>query len=307
MTTGIPPLARSIASDSTLPEPEVLAPWKRSWMYRAPGETPTFLWVVGIHVASIVGVCLLPLPSLPVVLAALAFCWLGGIGTTVAYHRSLTHRAVVLHPAIEGVLVFLAIYNGSGNPLTWVANHRYHHANSDTSRDMSSPHHGGFWWAHLRWLWQSDQASPQRYCPDLLARRYARWGRLQPLILALSLLAGLALWPFLGLLGALAACLWLGPLRLVFALHVQASVNSLCHLGPMDAEHGSGRNVGWLAFFHMGQGENWHANHHRVASDPRLGRSWWQLDAGWWVIALLGRCGLASKIRVPGGWRARVT
>jgi fatty-acid desaturase len=275
-----------------------LPPWKRSWFYRAPGETPTLAWIFGIHVLALLGLLLLPFPGWPLAAVALVLLCLGGLGTTVGYHRALAHRAIQLHPVVEGALIGSAVFNGSGNPLTWVATHRFHHAHSDTERDVSSPLQGGFWWAHLRWLWQAEQARPERYCPDLIARGYRVWSRLQWPILALALLSGLFLWPALGWRGALAACVWLGPLRLVLALHAQASVNSICHLGRITREHGSGRDVWWLAFLHMGQGENWHANHHESARDPRLGRKWWQVDTGWWLILLLERCGLAKVARL---------
>jgi stearoyl-CoA desaturase (delta-9 desaturase) len=255
------------------------------------------LWILGIHVATLIGLALLPWPGLTVTLLALALLWLGGMGTTVGYHRALAHRAVRLNGAVESVLIAFGVFNGSGDPLTWVANHRFHHAHSDTERDVSSPRQGGFWWAHLRWLWQAEQAQPAKYCPDLIARGYRVWSRLQVPILALALLSGLVMWPAFGWRAALAACVWLGPLRFVIALHVQASVNSVCHLGRITREHGSGRDVWWLAPFHLGQGENWHANHHQRARDSRLGRKWWQIDTGWWLVALLGRCGLATEIR----------
>jgi stearoyl-CoA desaturase (delta-9 desaturase) len=91
--------------------------------------------------------------------------------------------------------------------------------------------------------------------------------------------------------------LWLGPLRLLFALHVQCSVNSLCHLGAPRARSDSSKNVWWMAPLHLGQGENWHANHHAAAGSARLGRRWWQIDTGWWLIATLERIGLAHDVR----------
>lgn len=254
---------------------------------------------MGLHVAVAVGLFVLPFPGWSVLGISALFLVLGGLGTTVAYHRSLTHSALKLNWIVEAALVFWAIFNGSGNPLTWVASHRYHHAHSDTKDDISSPGHGGFWWAHLRWLWQAKQASPERYCPDLVRRGFARWGRMQIPILMLSLGGGLVLWPFIDGFEALAACLWLGPVRLLLALHVQCSVNSLCHLGAMTSEQGSSKNVWWIAPFHMFQGENWHANHHRFQHDPRLGQSWWQLDTAWWCIVALERLGLARKVRRP--------
>jgi stearoyl-CoA desaturase (delta-9 desaturase) len=175
--------------------------------------------------------------------------------------------------------------------------HRLHHASSDRDDDISSPRQG-FWWAHLRWLWQADQARSARFAPDLDRTRYRIWFRLQPLILAASFAGGL-----LFALGAdwrtmLAALVWFGPIRLVWALHAQCTVNSICHLGPITDEHGSGRNVGWLALVHMGQGENWHANHHRRASDARLGHGW-QLDIGWWVVWTLAALRLATNVKRP--------
>jgi fatty-acid desaturase len=80
---------------------------------------------------------------------------------------------------------------------------------------------------------------------------------------------------------------------LVWALHTQCTVNSICHLGAIADHGGSSRNVGWLAIAHMGQGENWHANHHRSPANPRLGHGL-QLDIGWWSIRALGMVGLAK-------------
>jgi fatty-acid desaturase len=278
------------------------APWQRSWFYRAPGETGTLIWMVLIHLFTVVGLIVLPLPSWQAFTVAAALYALGALGTTVAYHRILAHRTATLNPVVERILIFFGIFNGSGDPLTWVANHRYHHANSDKDDDVSSPRHG-FWWAHLRWLWQAEQNSPERYCPDVLRAGHQVWKKLQAPILAVSLFGGLVLLAFMDWRSALAAWLWIGPVRLVAALHVQCSVNSLCHLGPIDADHGSGLNVWWMTPLHMGQGENWHANHHRAPNSARFGQKWWQLDAGWWFIATMDRLG-AARVKATARTRS---
>jgi stearoyl-CoA desaturase (delta-9 desaturase) len=87
--------------------------------------------------------------------------------------------------------------------------------------------------------------------------------------------------------------LWIGPVRLLWALHVQCTVNSVCHLGPQDGKDGSSRNVAWLVFAHLGQGENWHGNHHQRPAGDRIGIGW-QLDLGWQTIRALRLLGLAS-------------
>lgn len=286
---------------ATIPYPAAataVRPWERSWFYCAPGELPTFLWILFLHGVTLAGLILLPLPPWPAFVIALALLFLGGLGTTVCYHRALAHRACTLHPVVEQGLILCALSNGSGTPLTWVANHRLHHQTSDRPDDVSSPHFGGFWWSHLRWLWQAEPAPVARQCRDLDLPRYRFWGKVQILALAVSCFGGLVWLAFVSVPAALAACLWIGPLRLLWALHAQCAVNSICHLGPITADTGgSSRNVWWLMPVHLFQGENWHANHHRFTGDHRLGRRWWQIDLGTMTIGTLSLCRLARSVR----------
>ncbi len=254
------------------------------------------MWILLIHALAAVGVVFFPVPGLTVFLVAFALTWLGGLGTTVAYHRGLAHRSVRLAKPVEAVLTFFAMLNGSGAPVSWAANHRLHHANSDGPGDISSPGLGGFWWAHLRWLWQAKPASPERWAPDMATPYYRFWSRWQWLVVTVSLLAGA---PF----GA-AAFFWLGPMRLVFALHGQCFVNSIAHMREQALPgEDSSQNIAWLGVLHFFQGENWHANHHALPNVAPIGRKPMQWDVGWWTILLLERVGLATKIRRPGGPR----
>ena len=128
-----------------------------------------------IHVGAILGLVLTPLPGWPIFLAAAGLHFLGGLGTTVCYHRAITHKSLKLHPVVRNVLTFFAMMNGSGSPLSWAANHRLHHAKSDTPEDISSPRVGGFWWSHLRWLWQAGPAPVSKYCRDIDKPAYRVW------------------------------------------------------------------------------------------------------------------------------------
>jgi len=248
--------------------------------------------MVIIHLGALAALIVAPLPGWPVFFGALALHFMGGLGTTVAYHRAIAHKSVKLHPVIRAVLIFFAMFNGSGSPLSWAAYHRLHHAKSDTPEDISSPRVGGFWWAHLRWIWQAGGPPIGRYCRDIDTPGYRMWTRAQIPLLALSLLVGA---PF-----GLAALLWMGPLRLVVALHAQCFVNSVCHMRP-DARDGepTARNVAWLSVVHVFQGENWHQNHHDRPGSARLGWTPTQLDVGWYLILLLERVGLAWDVRRP--------
>jgi fatty-acid desaturase len=272
-------------------DPSVHAPeWP--WWRTTKDDVMVLPWFILIHATAVAGLILFPLPGWYVFLVAFVLAWLGGIGTTVCYHRALAHRALRLNPVVRMTLTFFAMFNGSGPPVTWTASHRAHHAFADTSGDVSSPALHGFWWAHLRWLWQAETASLLQFCPDLNHRSYTIWGPIQPAILALSYFGGL----YFGVAGFF----WLGAIRLVFALHAQCFVNSVCHSEPQ-AQIGqdSSRNVRWLAIMHFLQGENWHRNHHARPGSARLGLSWRQPDVGYVVICMLEKIGLASSVRRP--------
>lgn len=275
---------------------EAARPWERPFWKPVRGKAPVFLYIVLIHLLALAGLVLFPLPGWKVFLIALAFAALGGLGTTVVYHRALSHRTVKLHPAIEHFLIFWTMFNGSGAPASWVAYHRHHHSHADTPEDISSPKHGGFWWAHLRWLYQSEPADVARWAPELDRGLYRFWTRAEAPVILLSLLIGL-LWGWAGFF-------WIGAIRLVYSLHGQCLVNSLTHLGR--AEDGdTSQNVWWLGPFQLlAWGENWHRNHHTHAGSARLGLRWWQTDVGWYFIVALEKLRLAHNIKRPSRLRA---
>ena len=126
--------------------------------------------------------------------------------------------------------------------------------------------------------------------PILAGFQYRMWKPLQPVILALSFFGGL----YFGL----AAFFWLGAIRLVFSLHAQCFVNSICHSEPgTPVGEDSSCNVRWLGFMQFFQGENWHRNHHARPASARLGRTWKQPDVGYVVICMLEKVGLVSDVR----------
>jgi fatty-acid desaturase len=268
-------------------------PWTQPW-WKAEGESKWVLaYIIAIHVLALIGIVLFPIPGWKVLLTALVFASVGGFGTTIAYHRALAHRAVKLNPIVEQLLISCAVFNGSGAPSTWIANHRNHHAKADTVDDVSSPRHGGFWWAHLRWLYQWEASSMQRWSPDIIRPRYKIWDKVQiPLVIA-SICFGYLLFGWAGLF-------WMGAIRLVYVLHMQAFVNSLLHLKPgLPDGVDSSRNIWWLGPLQLtAWGENWHENHHSYPASARFSRHWWQIDLGWYAIQGLRAVGLASNVRI---------
>ncbi|MET0973542.1 MAG: acyl-CoA desaturase, partial [Thermoleophilaceae bacterium] len=87
---------------------------------------------------------------------------LTGLGVTVGFHRYLTHRSFKTGKTVRGVLGILGSAAIEGPVISWVADHRKHHAFSDKEGDPHSPHVGheggwrgalsGLFHAHMGWL-----------------------------------------------------------------------------------------------------------------------------------------------------------
>src|SRR5437899_3685094 len=119
-------------------------PWDRPFWKPVHGKEGVFTYLVLIHVLAVIGLILFPIPSLKVVGMTVLSIALGGLGTTVCYHRMLAHKTVKTNKFVEQFLIFWAIFNGSGHPASWVAYHRLHHSVTDTPEDISSPTQAGF-------------------------------------------------------------------------------------------------------------------------------------------------------------------
>jgi stearoyl-CoA desaturase (Delta-9 desaturase) len=240
-----------------------------------------------------------------------------GLGVTVGFHRLLTHRSFQTSPWLRGLLAVLGTMSVEGPVISWVADHRKHHAYSDRFGDPHSPHvdHGGGWrgalrglaHAHVGWLFDhSQRGARERFAPDLLAdpvvafvdRTFLLWS-----------LVGLAI-PFaLGVLlgGTLAAgldgMLWGGAVRIFLLHHVTYSINSLCHFFGrrrfLTEDHS--RNLSWLA--PLSFGEAWHNNHHAFPTSAFHGMGRAEVDLSGLAIAALERAGLAWEVQRIGAER----
>ena len=132
----------------------------------------------------------------------------------------------------------------------------------------------------------------KKWCPDLVHPRYMIWAKLQPALVAISICFGYFLFGWAGFF-------WLGAIRMVYCLHMQAFVNSLLHLKPGLPEGvDSSQNIWWLGPLQTtAWGENWHGNHHAKPAAACFSRHWWQVDVGWYVIRSLEALGLATNVR----------
>jgi stearoyl-CoA desaturase (delta-9 desaturase) len=235
---------------------------------------------------------------------------LTGLGVTVGFHRLLTHRAFKTTRALRATFAILGSAAIEGPVISWVADHRKHHAFSDQEGDPHSPHvgHGHGWrgavrgllHAHLGWLFiHTHRGRRTRYAPDLLVDGVVSWVDRTFLVWAIGGLAaafGLG-WLFGGRLrDGVTGLLWGGAVRMLVLHHVTYSINSLCHFfGRRSFETGDeSRNLAWLAPLSLG--EAWHNNHHAFPTSAAHGLRAWQLDPSALVIRGLERVGLAWDV-----------
>jgi stearoyl-CoA desaturase (delta-9 desaturase) len=236
-----------------------------------------------------------------------------GLGVTVGFHRLLTHRSFKTSRSLRALFAVLGSAAIEGPVISWVADHRKHHAFSDQPGDPHSPHvdHGVGWigalrgllHAHLGWIFiHTQRGARSRYAPDLMRDRAIRFIDRTFLLWAL---AGLGATFGLGVaiggtvVAGLTALLWGGAVRMFFVHHVTYSINSLCHFfGRRQFETSDeSRNLAWLA--PLSFGEAWHNNHHAFPTSAVHGLGRWQLDPSALVIRGLETVGLAWDVVRP--------
>jgi stearoyl-CoA desaturase (Delta-9 desaturase) len=232
------------------------------------------------------------------------------LGVTVGYHRLFTHRAFNAPRPVRYLFAVLGSMAVQGPLIDWVADHRKHHAFTDSEGDPHSPHHDhgeglmgaleGLWYAHMGWLFVTQgTAEKRRFARDLLEDRgMRRISRAFPWLVLLGLAIPFALGLGLSgsLTGGLTALLWGGLARIFMVHHVTWSVNSVCHFfgrRRFDTDDYS-TNVFWLALPSLG--ESWHHNHHAFPRSARHGLRWWEIDLSALIILGMKKVGLASNV-----------
>ena len=228
-----------------------------------------------------------------------------GLGTTLGYHRLLTHKALKVPHWVMYFFVFGGYLGLMGAPIVWVAVHRLHHQQSDQAGDPHSPG-DGFVHALVGWMFQMKEVQSQeeleKQVQDLMQDPVLRLFGTdhEPAQARLCLLFSIAFRALILLL--------FGPIAL--AANVVATlvtfwstqlVNAVCHLKTagyrsFDTREES-RNVWWVGLLALGEG--WHNNHHAIPKSARHGMAWYEVDTTWYAIWILEKLGLARLVIRP--------
>jgi stearoyl-CoA desaturase (Delta-9 desaturase) len=252
-------------------------------------------------------------------LAAL-FYFVTCVGVTLGFHRYFTHRAFKADRPMRVALAIVGSMAFQGPIITWVADHRRHHAFTDKEGDPHSPWLfgtspaavvKGFWHSHFGWMLEHEVTNPARFAPDLLAdpdikrinRQFPLWSTLS--LLAPAVLGGLLTWSWWG---AVTALFWAGLVRIGVLHHVTWSVNSICHMIGTRPWTVRDRSTNFWPLAIATMGESWHNLHHADPTCARHGIGRGQIDVTARVIWIFEKLGWVREVRWPTPRRlARLT
>jgi stearoyl-CoA desaturase (delta-9 desaturase) len=239
--------------------------------------------------------------------AFLHFSWLTiGLGTlwfflcmfstTGGYHRLFAHKAYKASAPLRLFYLLFGAASGQASILNWAADHRVHHATTDSDDDPYNIRKG-FWWAHIGWLFFRDPVARERKVSDLEASALIRFQHrfYVLLLLGVGFLAPLLIAASWG--DAVGGFLVAGFVRLMFQYHATFSINSVAHFigrRPYSTSV-SARDSAIAAILTLGEG--YHNYHHRFPGDYRNGIRFYHYDPTKWCVWVASKVGLASDLK----------
>lgn len=249
--------------------------------------------VLAWHVLAVIGAFVWT-PTVPLLLLAVGMYMVLMFGITAGYHRYFSHRTFRTSRAGQVVLAWLAQTSLQMGVLWWAAHHREHHRSSDQPDDPHSPLQHGFWYSHIGWVLEEQNAGrDDALIVDLLRFPELRWlDRMYWLPAAVAFVG-------MGLAAGPAGVVWGFLVPALAAAHVTYTINSLAHTWGWRVYEtpDTSRNNLLLALLTLGEG--WHNNHHFYPGSARQGFLWWQVDTTWMALRALSAVGLVWDLKAP--------
>lgn len=251
-----------------------------------------------IHLGGLVGlIWIVTRPSGATVVLAAAMHVVCGLSVTAGYHRLFAHRTFRARAPVRWALLVFGAATFQNSALSWSADHRAHHADTDGPGDPHAITRGA-WFAHMGWLFKRRVASADvSRLGDLWAVRSIRLQHRWYAVVAIG--AGLALpmaiaWTWGDPLGGLFVA---GFLRTAVMMQSTFCINSLAHLvgKPRYDARSTARDSTMTALITFGEG--YHSFHHRFPFDHRSSPTWWHYDPSKWLVWALARAHLVDTVR----------
>jgi fatty-acid desaturase len=112
------------------------------------------------------------IPAYYLLFTLVSWVLISGLGVAAGYHRIFSHKNYAGMPIWkENIILFFGALSGQGSSISWTTIHRgYHHAHTDTDRDLHSPIHGK-WYAFFTWatkITEENNVINMKYAVDLL-------------------------------------------------------------------------------------------------------------------------------------------
>ncbi len=249
------------------------------------------------------------------ILAVITY-YMANISVGIGTHRLWSHGSYKTKGWIESIIMVINSGTLQGPVLAWVADHKKHHAYSDTDKDPHTPVKykddklKGFIWSHIGWMCVGDitahnidKATMNTIGKSKMLQWQSRnytWFATFMNIVPTTIMGWLAFGE-ISFQSTVAGLFFCGLGR---ALQQQMTfaVNSVCHmLGNRKYANDSSGDIWWLFFLLLG--ENWHNFHHAFGRDYRNGHKWYHFDVHKWIIALMSKCGLAWDLVVTSDER----
>jgi stearoyl-CoA desaturase (delta-9 desaturase) len=231
-----------------------------------------------------------------------------GIGVSLGLHRLFSHKSFEPHPVVAYILGALGTMAFQGSIFRWVADHRRHHAHTDTEGDVHSPHADpwgahidgwrGFLHAHIGWMFDGTATDPDFYGKGLMKDPViAFFTRYHVPFLALSFALPYGFgYLFGGHEAGWSSLLIGGCLRTTLLHNVIWSVNSFGHtMGERNFERGN-KSTNSLILALLTLGDGWHNNHHEFPRSYRQGLYKGEIDINARIIEGLEKVGLARNL-----------
>ena len=224
---------------------------------------------------------------------------------TAFLHRYFSHRTFKTNRFFQFIFAVIASSAMQRGALWWAAHHRKHHKESDTEKDVHSPHTKSFLWSHIGWItsrknFLTDYKAIKDFArfPELVFLN--RFNKLIPLLLGVLLFVS-GEWlslnaPSLNTNGW-QLIVWGWFISTTALLHGTSTINSLSHLyGQRRFDTGDeSRNNFWLSLITLGEG--WHNNHHYYMHSARQGFYWWEIDITYYGLKIMSFIGIIHDLR----------